>query len=104
MCEEWRESYSLFKIWALSSGYDEESILSIDRIDVNGDYEPNNCRWSTPKTQANNRRNTVYIEAHNERHTLSEWSDITGVKYHTLFARLFKLNWNPEIAIPIPSK
>lgn len=54
ICDEWLDSYSDFEAWALSNGYSDD--LSIDRIDVNGDYEPSNCRWTDPKTQCNNKR------------------------------------------------
>lgn len=82
VCDEWLFDYVSFKEWALNNGY--ENNLSIDRIDVNGNYEPNNCRWATNKQQANNTRRNVMFEYREEIHTMSEWSEILGINYNTL--------------------
>jgi hypothetical protein len=62
ICDEWKD-YSVFRDWAYSNGYNENALYgkcTIDRIDVNGNYEPSNCRWVDLKTQANNKRGTDY--------------------------------------------
>lgn len=58
VCEEWRNSYQSFKRWSLSNGYSEG--LELDRINVNGDYSPDNCRWITHHEQTLNRRDTIF--------------------------------------------
>lgn len=96
MCNEWRDDYVAFKEWALSNGYAEN--LTIDRIDNDGDYCPENCRWVSMKIQANNRTRTKYYEAFGERHTLSEWADIVGVTIEFLRGRI-KNGWDIEKAL-----
>lgn len=59
ICEQWRNSFFEFMVWAKSNGYKES--LTIDRKDVNGNYEPNNCKWSTILEQAGNKRNTIRV-------------------------------------------
>lgn len=92
VCDEWHD-IEIFEKWAQESGYAKG--LSLDRIDPNGDYCPNNCRWATPKEQANNRRNTVYIEWNGERHTLADWADICGVNHSTFKNRYYR-GWSIE--------
>lgn len=58
MCSQWLQSFESFCKWSLQNGYKED--LSIDRIDVNGNYEPSNCRWATIKVQNNNKRNNKH--------------------------------------------
>lgn len=91
LCKEWKESPEAFAKWAYANGYSEN--LSIDRIDVNGNYEPSNCRWTDNITQANNKRTNVFIEFNGERHTIAEWSRITGIKKCTIQKRL-KKGWS----------
>lgn len=75
VCDEWH-NYSVFKEWAYKNGYAEH--LTLDRIDVNGNYCPENCRWATKKEQNLNKRTTVRIEYNGEIKTESEWADILG--------------------------
>lgn len=85
VCEEWENDFINFKIWAEENGYSNN--LTLDRIDVNGNYEPSNCRWVDMAVQENNRRNTRYLLYNGETHTLREWSEISGIKYTTLRSR-----------------
>ncbi len=72
ICDEWRNDYTKFRDWALANGFAEH--LEIDRIDVNGNYEPGNCRWITRAENSNNKRNTVLITAFEETKSISEWA------------------------------
>lgn len=87
VCEEWHDVEN-FEKWVLESNYQEG--LTLDRIDVNGNYEPINCKWSTIKEQVNNKRNTKFIEYNGETHTLTEWAEITGINRSTLNNRYWR--------------
>lgn len=99
ICEEWKV-FSSFENWAHLNGY--EDTLSIDRIDNDGDYCPENCKWSTFKEQANNKRNNRYITFNGETRSLAEWSDKTGINYGTLKDRL-NTGWTIEEALTTPT-
>lgn len=85
VCQEWKEDFQTFYDWAIANGYKKG--LEIDRIDVNGNYEPDNCRWTTSKKNNNNRRNNVKIKIGREEHTVAEWSEITGIPRSTILER-----------------
>lgn len=92
MCKEWHR-FENFAKWAYSNGFSEEKgrkEQSIERKDVNGNYKPSNCCFATMKEQSNNKRNNRNIYCRGEVHTLSEWSDITGVNRATIAYRLDK--------------
>ena len=98
--EEWLNDFSAFRSWALSHGYRED--LTIDRIDNNGNYESDNCRWVTPYVQSNNTRRNRYITLYGETLTLKEWADRFGISEKTVRDRL-KRGWDIETALTIPS-
>lgn len=88
VCDEWNNNFLVFREWALSNGYKEG--LSIDRIDNNGNYEPNNCRWTTLTEQARNRRNTKYITYKGQTKSLAEWCEILKLPPSTIGWRIRK--------------
>lgn len=93
VCSEWVDDFQAFYDWSINNGYEDN--LTIDRMDVNGNYEPSNCRWVTMEQQNNNRRNTVYLTYNGKTQTMKEWSKELNVNVKTLYTRKFK-NWNVE--------
>ena len=97
VCKEWAENYENFATWAKENGYNDD--LTLDRIDPNKNYCPENCKWSTNIEQQRNKRNNRIIKFNGEAHTLSEWSDITGINRHTISTRIDRLNWTIKKAL-----
>ena len=95
ICDEWHD-YEKFASWALSNGYSDE--LTIERIDNNGNYSPNNCKWATKKEQENNKRTNHFVTMDGETKTISQWCELYGTKPVTVQSRL-RLGWSEEKAI-----
>lgn len=105
VCEQWKNSYETFRDWALINGYDSEAKrgrYTIERINVNGNYCPENCKWATQKEQQFNKRNNRIIEFNGECRTATEWGDITGFGYHVIQRRIDVYGWSIEKALTTP--
>lgn len=98
VCKEW-QSFELFYEWSLSTGYIEG--LSIDRIDNNGIYEPNNCRWVTQLEQNNNTRRTNKFTYKGKTQSLADWARELNLNYHTLRSR-HRIGWSIEEILETP--
>lgn len=101
VCEEWKNSFESFCDWAVSNGYKDG--LTIDRIDVKGNYEPTNCRWASYKEQNNNKKNNRFISFKGVTMTLKQWSEELNIPYHTLGNRI-RSGWSVEKALTEPVK
>jgi hypothetical protein len=86
VCPEWDNDFQSFYEWAMANGYEED--LTIDRINNDGNYEPNNCRWVTPKEQAKNKRNTPYVTYNGMIKTQREWDNYFGLRPGTINKRI----------------
>ena len=89
VCSEWLEDFQAFYDWSMVNGYADN--LTIDRIDVNGNYEPSNCRWVDRKQQSRNRRNIKLITYKGETRPLVEWCELLNLDYQNTYKRLYKL-------------
>ena len=101
VCNEWQE-FLVFKEWAESHGYAQN--LTIDRIDVNNGYSPENCRWATAREQNRNKRNNHMITYNGETHCLMEWCEILGFQWGLLNSRINTLGWDIERAFTTPKR
>lgn len=101
ICDEWKENYNAFKDWALNNGYNDT--LTIDRIDVNGDYEPNNCRWITKEEQMWNRTDTLYVTYKDKKYCMSYILRELGLLEHmSAIKKRMKKGYSFENAIKKP--
>lgn len=100
VCSSWTE-YLSFKKWTLENGYSDD--LTLDRIEVNGNYCPENCRWATHLEQQNNMRSNTLITFNGKTLTLAQWSREIGVQYGTLVAR-WSRGWNVERMLTTPNQ
>lgn len=94
VCDRWRYSFENF----LEDMGERPSGKSLDRIDVNGNYEPSNCRWATNEEQQNNRRDNVLLEYQGRQQSAAQWARELGISKTTIFARLRK-GWTVERAL-----
>lgn len=96
VCAEWKNNFDAFREWATLNGYADG--LTIDRIDVDGDYCPTNCRWATKKEQANNTRRNRILSYNGQNKSIAEWAEITGIKQNTILYRI-RRHWSVERAL-----
>ena len=95
MCEEWRKDYLVFREWAYASGYADN--LTIERIDVNGNYCPENCKWIPLEDQLRNRRNMYRYKGK----SISTWANELGLDRQKVYDRVHKQGWSIEEALEL---
>lgn len=101
VCDEWKSDFQAFYDWAMANGYADK--LTIDRVDVNGNYEPSNCRWANKIVQANNKRNNHLIEYKGKTYTIAELSRKHNIGYSCLYMRIQE-GWDIERALTLKPK
>jgi hypothetical protein len=99
VCPQW----SRFETFLRDMGHKPPG-KSLDRIDNDGDYSPENCRWASTHEQARNRRGTKRILFNGERRCLSEWAEKLGLSYFLIHRRIIRAGWSPERAFSQPSR
>ena len=100
VCEAWKDSFEAFCEWALANGYSDD--LTIERIDTNGNYCPENCTWIPLNQQQRNRRTSYFIEYNGQIKNLTDWCKYFGLDYGVMHNRIHKLGWSFERAISEP--
>jgi len=100
-CPEWREFVNFYN-WAIKNGYNEK--LTLDRINPNKNYSPENCRWASLKEQANNLRTNRKLTFNNETLTIAQWSEKLNIPHATITRRIDVYNWTVEKTLSTPVK
>lgn len=96
VCDRWKNSFEAF----LGDMGEPNQGMSLDRFpDVNGDYEPGNCRWATSKEQCNNKRNNHMVEFNGKTMTIAQWAEETGINHGTILSRIRNFGWSAERAL-----
>lgn len=101
VCDEWMQDYEAFGDWAMNNGWNEH--MTLDRIDIDGDYEPSNCRWVDMKVQNNNKRNNIHVEYEGRDYTLAQFCEATGSKYDRARYLIFRKGYTADEALVIMS-
>ena len=102
VCDSWEgeNGFKCFYEWSMRNGYTDK--LTIDRIDNNGMYSPDNCRWTDMKTQCNNTRRNVFVEYKGKTKTIGQWAVELNLKYSRIYNRIAKLGWSAVDAFEKP--
>lgn len=102
VCDEWQD-FAAFRDWAMANGYTDD--LTLERVDNDGNYEPDNCTWIPRSQQSLNRSNVYPLEWGGESKPLSEWikDPRAVVSYHTAYGRV-KRGWTVEKAVTTPPR
>lgn len=100
ICKEWRDSFEIFYKWCIENGWQKG--LQIDRINNNGNYEPNNCRFVTAKENCRNRRSDIMLTYKGDRKTMAQWCELFNLEIRTVWARIFNSNWTVSDALETP--
>ena len=97
VCDEWKNDFAAFRDWAIANGYEKGK--SIDRIDNDSGYKPDNCRWVTQRVQMNNTRRTRFLTVGGVTRTITDWSKELGISTSKISGRINKLGWPVERAL-----
>lgn len=100
VCDEWKNNFLSFRRWMYENGYIDDKprgTYTLDRIDTNKNYSPENCRIISQKEQCSNRRNNIKVSIDSITHTIKQCSEITNISQTTLYQRYYRGIRNEEL-------